>query len=54
MPMITELENKGRKKYSENVTIDLHPEIRSREACIKSSDLAVSLSKKYNSRLHVL
>ncbi|MDE4994452.1 dihydroorotase, partial [Francisella tularensis subsp. holarctica] len=53
-PMITEIENKSRQKYGENVPFDLHPEIRSREACFKSSDLAVSLAKKYNSRLHVL
>ncbi|MDE4963448.1 dihydroorotase, partial [Francisella tularensis subsp. holarctica] len=44
----------ARQKYGENVPFDLHPEIRSREACFKSSDLAVSLAKKYNSRLHVL
>jgi len=53
-PMITELENKAREKYGEDVPFDLHPEIRSREACFKSSELAVGLVKKYNSRLHVL
>ena len=53
-PMITELENKAREKYGEDVPFDLHPEIRSREACFKSSELAVGLAKKYNSRLHVL
>ncbi|MFV9931538.1 MAG: dihydroorotase [Francisella endosymbiont of Hyalomma asiaticum] len=53
-PMIAENENKAREKYGENVPMDLHPEIRSREACFKSSELAVSLAKKYNSRLHVL
>jgi dihydroorotase len=31
-----------------------HPEIRPAEACFKSSQLAVSLAKKYNSRLHIL
>ncbi|MDE4996632.1 dihydroorotase, partial [Francisella tularensis subsp. holarctica] len=40
--------------YVENVPFDLHPVILSREACFKSSDLAVSLAKNYNSRLHVL
>lgn len=53
-PMIAENENKAREKYGENVPMNLHPEIRSREACLKSSELAVSLAKKYNSRLHVL
>ncbi|MDE5018873.1 dihydroorotase, partial [Francisella tularensis subsp. holarctica] len=41
-PMITELENKDRLKYCENVPFDLHTEIRSSAACFKSSDLAVS------------
>jgi len=31
-----------------------HPVIRSREGCLKSSGLAVSLAKKYGTRLHVL
>lgn len=31
-----------------------HPVIRNEEACYKSSSFAVSLAKKYNSRLHVL
>ncbi len=53
-PMITINEDKAREKYGENVPFDLHGDIRSREACFKSSDLAVSLAKKYNSRLHVL
>ena len=53
-PMITINEDKAREKYGEDVPFDLHGDIRSREACFKSSDLAVSLAKKYNSRLHVL
>ncbi|HLU87156.1 MAG TPA: amidohydrolase family protein, partial [Taishania sp.] len=40
--------------YGEDVPIELHPIIRSDEACYKSSSLAVSLAKKYNARLHVL
>ena len=32
----------------------MHPDIRSREACLKSSRLAVSLAKKHGTRLHVL
>ncbi len=31
-----------------------HPEIRSREACLRSSTLAVELARKYDTRLHVL
>ncbi len=40
-------------KYGEDIPMEMHPEIRSREACIKSSTLAVELAKKHNSRLHV-
>jgi len=31
-----------------------HPEIRNREACLKSSQKAISLAMKYRSRLHIL
>jgi len=41
-------------KYGEKVPIDAHPLIRSSKACYKSSKLAVSLAKLYNTRLHVL
>ena len=43
-----------REKYGEDIPLEAHPLIRSREACLKSSTLAVSLAKKYNTRLHVL
>ena len=39
--------------YGEDVPIELHPMIRSDEACYKSSSMAVELAKKYNTRLHV-
>lgn len=45
---------KAKKEYGENVPVHLHPEIRSEEACYKSSSLAVSLAKKHKTRLHVL
>lgn len=32
----------------------MHPDIRSREACIKSTRLAMSLARKHGTRLHVL
>ncbi len=41
-------------KYGENVPMEAHPLIRSREACFKSSSLAVELARKYNTRLHIL
>jgi dihydroorotase len=43
-----------RKKYGEDVSIEMHPLIRSEEACYKSSSLAVALAKKHNTRLHIL
>ncbi|MTI29893.1 dihydroorotase [Xanthovirga aplysinae] len=43
-----------KEKYGENVPFHCHPEIRSEEACYKSSSRAVQLAKKYNSRLHIL
>ena len=45
---------KYREKYGENVPVNYHPEIRSAEACFKSSSLAVNLAGKYRTRLHVL
>lgn len=42
------------EKYGDNLTASMHPDIRSREACLKSSQLAVSLAKKHGTRLHVL
>jgi dihydroorotase len=40
-------------KYGDAIPIQYHPEIRSREACFKSSSMAVELAKKFNTRLHV-
>jgi dihydroorotase len=47
-------EAQARSEYGENVPIEMHPEIRSAEACYLSSSLAVELAKKYNTRLHIL
>ena len=43
-----------KNKYGEDCPVKYHPLIRSAEACYKSSSLAVSLAKKYNTRLHIL
>ncbi len=43
-----------KEKYGEDIPAYCHPLIRSREACLKSSSLAASLARKYNSRLHIL
>lgn len=45
---------KAREKYGDDPPVHLHPVIRSAEACLISSSLAVELAKKYNTRLHVL
>ena len=44
---------KAISEFGENIPISKHPEIRSEEACYKSSSMAVDLAKKYNTRLHV-
>lgn len=43
-----------RAKYGDAIPIERHPYIRSREACIKSTRLAMELAQRHNSRLHVL
>ncbi len=44
---------KAKQKYGEEVPISEHPNIRSAEACYKSSSMAVELAKKHNTRLHI-
>jgi len=41
-------------RYGEAIPVEAHPLIRSNEACVRSTDLAISLASKYGSRLHVL
>lgn len=43
-----------KQRFGEEIPIKFHPEIRSAEACFKSSEFAVDLAKKYNTRLHIL
>lgn len=43
----------AKKEFGEEVPIAEHPNIRSAEACYKSSSMAVELAKKHNTRLHV-
>jgi len=45
---------KFKEQYGEDLTIGMHPLIRSAEACYKSSSLAVELAKIYQTRLHIL
>ncbi|MBI5218538.1 MAG: dihydroorotase [Bacteroidia bacterium] len=45
---------KYRNTQGENIPVKYHAEIRSAEACYKSSSFAVALAKKHNTRLHLL
>ena len=53
-PTIVANEARMRAKYGEEVPFSEHPHIRSEEACLRSSSLAVALAKRHGSRLHVL
>ena len=53
-PLIWENERRYRERYGDAVPIAAHPQIRSAEACYKSSALAVDLAKRNGTRLHVL
>ena len=43
-----------RAKYGDDIPAQYHPDIRSREACIKSTRLALELARRHDTRLHVL
>lgn len=43
-----------KKVFGENIPFNYHPDIRSEEACYRSSSKAVELASKHNSRLHIL
>jgi dihydroorotase len=53
-PLIKQNFQKYIEEYGETLPAKFHPLIRNEEACYKSSSFAVSLAKKYNSRLHIL
>ena len=53
-PMIKALEEEYSQRYGEEIPVDMHADIRSREACIKSTKKAIGLAEKHNSDLHVL
>ncbi|MEM9304425.1 MAG: dihydroorotase [Pseudomonadota bacterium] len=42
------------ERWGADIPPEAHIEIRSREACLKSSTLAVGLAKRYGTKLHVL
>lgn len=62
LPVITHCEDESiitfnfeqyKDRYGDNIPIEFHPDIRSREACLKSSSFAVELAKKHGTRLHI-
>ncbi len=52
--IISENEKKFREKYGDKTPFAAHPQIRSEEACYRSSELAINLARKHNARLHIL
>lgn len=53
-PMIDALLAKYRAEYGDDIPAACHPDIRPREACVKSTKLAISLARQHGTRLHVL
>ncbi|MCF6354149.1 MAG: dihydroorotase [Candidatus Polarisedimenticolaceae bacterium] len=53
-PIIQANEQAFREQFGEDVPMEAHPEIRSEEACFRSSSFAVGLAKRHGTRLHVL
>ena len=53
-PRILDNEQAFRNRFGEAVPFGCHPDIRSREACLQSSTLAVNLARRLGTRLHVL
>ncbi len=53
-PTIYANEDKFRAEYGEDIPLQMHPKIRSEEACYMSSLKATNLAKKHGTNLHVL
>lgn len=53
-PMIDAELAKYRARYGDDIPVEFHGEIRLRAACVKSTELAISLARKHDARLHVL
>ena len=53
-PTIVENEENYRQIYGDEIPIEFHSKIRSVEACVKSSTLAMKLAKAHQTRLHIL
>lgn len=53
-PTIWDNEAKARAKFGDEVPLREHPKIRSAEACLASSSLAIDLARRHDALLHVL
>lgn len=53
-PTIWDNEAHAREKYGEDVPMSEHPSIRSANACLMSSSLAVDLASRHDALLHIL
>ena len=53
-PIIRKNTAEFKEQYGETMPVSFHPQIRSVEACYKSSSFAVELAKKHGTRLHIL
>ena len=52
--LIRDNEADYQRRYGADIPMHCHPEIRSAQACLRSSSLAVDLARRHGSRLHVL
>ncbi|GAB4192740.1 MAG: dihydroorotase [Wenzhouxiangellaceae bacterium] len=53
-PTINDNLEAARQRYGDAIPIEAHPEIRSVEACYRSSSLAIELARRHHSQLHIL
>ena len=53
-PTIWDAEARARAEYGEQVPFSEHPKIRSAQACLTSSSIAVDLARRHDALLHVL
>jgi dihydroorotase len=53
-PTIWANEARAREKYGDDVPLSEHPNIRSAEACLASSEMAIDLASRHDALLHIL
>ena len=53
-PTIWDNEAKAKAEFGDDVPMSEHPRIRSAQACLVSSSIAVDLARRHDTRLHVL